>query len=619
MANTLKEALERGEFAVSCEVVPGWGAAEKAQMLALEEAKCLFATNRVHAVSVTDNPGGHPALLADAFADDLQAQGITPLVHMSCKDRSRNQIQSQLYALERRGIENVLAMTGDYPTSGWQGRSRPTFDLDAVQMLELVCALNKGLTHKTARAVATERPCHFFAGAVVSPFKWTEAETLTQYSKLEKKLFAGARFIVSQLGYNARKMQELLWFLEDRGHTVPVIANIYLLTLGAARLMRKGGVPGCFASDRLLAKLEGEAQAPDKGQEARITRAAKMVATARGLGYAGVHIGGGGLNAGVLELILNRANELQDAWPQWARELNYGTDAPSKDASNRKVFDKGTSDPDAPNRKVPTKDASGPDASNRKVFDKGASDPDASNRKVPTKDASGPDAHSKNACSTTTSRLDASSKGASRLGTGFYFYQPDETNGLNRRELTPRTEVERERSLYRFYGLSRFAHYWMLTPGKRGFVLLSKLMDWKERKKGRHRRHAIEHLSKVILYGCMDCGDCGLETAAYTCPMTQCPKCQRNGPCGGSSEGWCEVYPRERYCIYFKAYHRLKKYNELINLSAFITGPNNWDLYETSAWSNYTHGRDNTAYRQYLPGADKALTGDGPGHGAVEL
>jgi methylenetetrahydrofolate reductase (NADPH) len=92
-----------------------------------------------------------------------------------------------------------------------------------------------------------------------------------------------------------------------------------------------------------------------------------------------------------------------------------------------------------------------------------------------------------------------------------------------------------------------------------------------------------------------------LEAAIYTCPMTQCPKCQRNGPCGGSTDSWCEVYPGQRYCIHYKAYHRLKKYHELYKIDSFITPPNNWDFYETSGWSNYTHERDNAAHRINLP------------------
>jgi methylenetetrahydrofolate reductase (NADPH) len=276
--------------------------------------------------------------------------------------------------------------------------------------------------------------------------------------------------------------------------------------------MRRGGIPGAFMSEGLLKQLEQEATAADKGRSARFERAAHMVAIAYGLGYAGVHIGGLGLSAATLELILNRADELKDSWRELACSLLHGPDG-------------------------------GPDGS-------------------------------------------------------FYLYEKDEATGLNAPQLAPRTESVKNSGILRTYGLSRFAHHWLLTKDKRGYHVLDALMAWRERKKGKNRHHGIEHLGKVVLYGCMDCGDCGLEAAIYTCPMTQCPKSQRNGPCGGSSDGWCEVFPNERYCIHFKAYHRLKKYGEISRLDAFITPPNDWSYYGTSAWSNYTHNRDNTARRE---------------------
>jgi methylenetetrahydrofolate reductase (NADPH) len=173
--------------------------------------------------------------------------------------------------------------------------------------------------------------------------------------------------------------------------------------------------------------------------------------------------------------------------------------------------------------------------------------------------------------------------------------------GLNLPQLSERTEHVSGGKVMQSYGLSRFFHRWVLTKDKRFYGILKSVMDSKERHKGLNRHHGIEHVGKVMLYGCMDCGDCGLEAAIYTCPMSQCPKSQRNGPCGGSRDGWCEVYPEEKYCIHFKAYHRLKKYGELDKLDAFITPPNDWNLFETSAWSNYTHDRDNAAKREPLP------------------
>ena len=72
--------------------------------------------------------------------------------------------------------------------------------------------------------------------------------------------------------------------------------------------------------------------------------------------------------------------------------------------------------------------------------------------------------------------------------------------------------------------------------------------------------HAAEQAAKVPLFGCRDCGDCSLPDIAYVCPESQCAKNQRNGPCGGTREGLCEVYDTE--CIWSQAYERLKAYGE---------------------------------------------------------
>ena len=72
--------------------------------------------------------------------------------------------------------------------------------------------------------------------------------------------------------------------------------------------------------------------------------------------------------------------------------------------------------------------------------------------------------------------------------------------------------------------------------------------------------HAVEQAAKVPLFGCRDCGDCSLPDIAYVCPESQCAKNQRNGPCGGTREGLCEVYDTE--CIWSQAYERLKAYGE---------------------------------------------------------
>ena len=107
----------------------------------------------------------------------------------------------------------------------------------------------------------------------------------------------------------------------------------------------------------------------------------------------------------------------------------------------------------------------------------------------------------------------------------------------------------------------------------------------------------FENLSKVALFSCQNCGDCALFDVAYVCPMSQCPKSQRLGPCGGSFEQWCEVYPNERKCVWVRAYDRLRAYREEDKIGAYSIPPCNWELWQTSSWLNFYLGRDHTAMR----------------------
>ena len=105
--------------------------------------------------------------------------------------------------------------------------------------------------------------------------------------------------------------------------------------------------------------------------------------------------------------------------------------------------------------------------------------------------------------------------------------------------------------------------------------------------------HAAEQAVKVPLFRCRDCGDCSLPEIAYVCPESVCAKNQRNGPCGGTRDGLCEVYDTE--CIWSQAYERLKAYGEE---ESMLDGPvviKDNALARTSAWANTFLGRDHQA------------------------
>jgi methylenetetrahydrofolate reductase (NADPH) len=185
----------------------------------------------------------------------------------------------------------------------------------------------------------------------------------------------------------------------------------------------------------------------------------------------------------------------------------------------------------------------------------------------------------------------------------FYFFEPDPETGLSSDEVNAAyLESKRRRKTdlrvplkYRF---SRRLHGAVfeseapLFPAARSFY---RGVEKAPRAVGR-AAHALEQAAKVSMFGCHDCGDCSLPEIAYVCPESQCAKNQRNGPCGGTRDGLCEVYDTE--CIWSEAYERLKAYGEE---ETMLEGPvvvKDNALQGTSAWANTFLGRDHLARQE---------------------
>ena len=314
------------EFVITCEFVPGRGGEGKSIEEIIDFGRKVVATGLpIHAVSLTDNPGGNPAISPDVLGKELQAIGVEALVHFACSDANRNMIESRAYALARDGLKNVLVITGDYAVSGYEGMAKPIFDLCSVQVIRYLKEMNKGLEIPGRKKGTFDNlpATDFFVGGAVSPFKKTEAELMTQFFKLEKKIQAGVDFIIPQLGYDIRKFAEILKYMKYRNISMPVLGNIYVLTKGAARFMNGGNVPGCVVTDELLAKFEEEAEAPDKGKAARLERAAQLMSLFKGLNFSGVHLGGFGLKFDDFEYIIKRAEEIGDNWREFIPNFRY--------------------------------------------------------------------------------------------------------------------------------------------------------------------------------------------------------------------------------------------------------------------------------------------------------
>jgi methylenetetrahydrofolate reductase (NADPH) len=182
----------------------------------------------------------------------------------------------------------------------------------------------------------------------------------------------------------------------------------------------------------------------------------------------------------------------------------------------------------------------------------------------------------------------------------FFFYTEDSATGLaDPKKETPRPKNASEH-VSGSYQLSKLAHATMFAPGTAFARWGAKACaDSKNPMQGPPALRVIEEVSKAVLYRCKDCGDCSLPDIAYLCPESQCAKNQRNGPCGGTREGRCEV---EGYgdCIWLRAYERLKHDGREQELLDHVPVVQNQGLRGTSAWANLWLGRDHTSKQKTL-------------------
>ena len=314
--NFLKFGLAKGEFLCTAELVLGRDHEVVEAEAFIKDAS--GESNGIKVVSVTDLPGGNPALPPEAVLSYILEHGLTPIAHLTGKDANRSLLEGRLHTMARMGAENILALTGDAQREGFAGRAKPVYDLDSVLILWLTRAIRSGLQYNLGSRVIRSTKFDFFAGAVVNPFKTREPDLMMQFYKLELKIRAGAQFIITQLGYNLRKLYELRQYMIREGlDHVPVLANVYVPTATIARMMHSGDLAGCEVTDELLRRLEKE----NKPQ--RLERAALMVAAVKDLGFAGAHIGGFGLAHRDFMIILDRAQAIGKDWRQRLDELVF--------------------------------------------------------------------------------------------------------------------------------------------------------------------------------------------------------------------------------------------------------------------------------------------------------
>ena len=331
-SNPFAEQLRSGQFTVVVEChTPATGQPfDSGVALAQNIAQHVKRLQKVTALAVTDRLQGEERYDPARVADILGNAAEKPIVmHLSGKGSSQERVSDQISQAASSGIRNILAVTGDrshkHPQPHTLNRS-PRYEkgyMDSVAIL---------------RALAEAQP-EFYPGAGVNPYKYNPADQYLQYYKMMRKINSGAEFIITNFGWDMKKLQELQWYLQMRDIGVPVLARIGLLTPTEIAALGDTAVPGVPVSKSFAALLQRESNVnATQSLAAQMQRLALQIVGCRHLGFSGVQLTAI-RDAKTLDMILKRADQLAadlhtyadwvQAWNEHHGELNF---APSSNS-----------------------------------------------------------------------------------------------------------------------------------------------------------------------------------------------------------------------------------------------------------------------------------------------
>ena len=254
----LKQVLESGQFVVTGEIGPPKGI-DLDQCLHDAEMLC----NHVTAINVTDLQSAVMRIGSLAVSCKLVDRGLEPIYQLTCRDRNRLALQSDLLSASALGIENVLCLTGDHPILGDHTEAKPVYDLDSVQLLKAASSLNQG--YDMAGHELESSPS-FFLGAVVTP----AVDPLEpQIIKMKKKIEAGARFFQTQAVYEPEKFEHFMDQIQ--GFKVPIVAGIVILKSAAMAKFMNINVSGINVPESIIREMEETAKEDRKKKAVEIT------------------------------------------------------------------------------------------------------------------------------------------------------------------------------------------------------------------------------------------------------------------------------------------------------------------------------------------------------------
>jgi methylenetetrahydrofolate reductase (NADPH) len=279
MNKTLQQKLAAGQFVMTAEVTPPV-TCSRDELL----EKALPLKGIADAVNVTDGAGARPHLSAMTAAMMLHEEGIEPILQLTCRDRNRIALQSDLLGAAASGIRNLLALRGDDPTAGDQPETKPVFDLDSQTLLETARRLRDQGELPSGRKVSGR--ADFFLGAADVPI---DPPAGWQPKSLAGKVQAGAQFVQTQFCMDVGVLRRYVGRLAEHGLDKKLSLIVGIAPLRSAKSARwmKDKLFGTIIPETMIQRMERAADPVAEGERIAIELIDEI---GRIPGVAGVHI-----------------------------------------------------------------------------------------------------------------------------------------------------------------------------------------------------------------------------------------------------------------------------------------------------------------------------------------
>src|SRR5664279_2351427 len=289
---SLQDRLSAKRFVITAEVTPPVSA-DRNELL----AKALPLKDLADAVNITDGAGARPHLGAVTAAAMLVEQGIEPILQLTCRDRNRIALQSDLLAAAASGIRNLLMLRDDDPSAGDQPDAKAVFDLDPRQLLETARRLRDIGELPSGRKISGR--ADFFLGSADNPI---DPPPGWQPAGLEAKIKAGAQFVQTQFCMDDGVVRRYMARLAEQSIADKVSLLIGIVPLRSAKSARwiKEKLFGAIIPDAIVERMERAADPAAEGRRICI----EMVRELSDIPHvAGVHIMAPGNESAVPEII----------------------------------------------------------------------------------------------------------------------------------------------------------------------------------------------------------------------------------------------------------------------------------------------------------------------------